>query len=208
MAFQEVLFPTDIAYGSSGGPTRRTEIVILDSGFEERNTSWASSRHRFNISYGVKTYDQLETLITFWQARSGPLNGFRFKDFADFRSKGPQTAITDTDQLLGVGDGANQTFQLIKTYSSGGSSYVRTINKPTSSTTIISLDDVSQASGWSVDITTGIVTFTSAPGADVDVKAGFEFEVPTRFESDEVIVNLEAFNHGTLEDIILIEVRV
>ena len=121
---------------------------------------------------------------------------------------GPQTDISDTDQLIGTGDNSEVDFQLIKKYTSGGFSYTRTINKPISGTTIISLDDVSQASGWSVDTTTGIVTFDVAPGSSVLVKAGFEFVVPVRFATDEITINLEAFNHGSFEDIILLEVRI
>lgn len=208
MAFHEVSFPTEIAYGSSGGPLRRTDIITLDSGFEERNTSWAKSRHKFNVSYGVKTYDTLHTLKEFWEARKGPLNGFRFKDFSDFRSVGPQTAIADTDQLLGSGDTVEVDFQLIKTYTSSGYTYVRTIDKPITGTVIVSLNDVSQPSGWTVDVTTGIITFSSPPGGGVSVKAGYEFEVPVRFAADEIIINLEAFNHGVLDDIFLLEVRI
>lgn len=208
MAFHEVSFPEDIAYGSAGGPVRRTDIIVLDSGFEERNTSWASSRHKYNVSYGVKTYDLLHTLKEFWEARKGPLFGFRFKDFSDFRSVGPQTAISDTDQVIGLGDDSNTTFQLIKTYNSGGFTSLRTINKPISGTTIISLDDVPQGSGFTIDTTTGIVTFDVAPSNFSIIKAGYEFEVPVRFAADEITINLAAFEHGNIDDILLLELRI
>ena len=208
MSFHEVSFPTDIAYGSAGGPTRRVEIISLDSGFEQRNSPWSQSRHRFNVSYGVKTYDQLHTVIAFWQARSGPLFGFRYKDFSDYKSVAPQQAVNHQDQVLGTGNGVLTTFQLIKKYTSGPSSFDRTIKKPISGTVRVALNTTEQLSGFTVDTTTGIVTFSTPPANGVVVKAGFEFEVPVRFEADQLTINMEAFKHGTLEDINLIEVRV
>ena len=45
-AFHDVRFPTAIALGSTGGPERRTEIVTLGSGREQRNQRWSRSRRR------------------------------------------------------------------------------------------------------------------------------------------------------------------
>ncbi len=39
MAFHEVRFPNDISRGARGGSERRTQIVELASGDEERNAS-------------------------------------------------------------------------------------------------------------------------------------------------------------------------
>jgi uncharacterized protein (TIGR02217 family) len=93
MAFYEVRFPTAIAFGSSGGPERKTEIVALASGFEERNAVWANSRRRYDAGYGVKSLDDVHTVIAFFEARMGRLHGFRFKDFSDFKSCAPGTDL-------------------------------------------------------------------------------------------------------------------
>lgn len=208
MAFHETQFPTDISYGSTGGPMRRTEIITLDSGFEQRNTPWSQSRHRFNVSYGVKTYDQLHTLKAFWEARNGQLHGFRYKDWSDFKSVAPQQSVGAADQGLGTANGSQTQFQLVKTYTSGSNSYVRTIKKPVSGTVRVAKNGVEQFSGWTVDTTTGIVTFSSAPTNGTVIAAGFEFDVPVRFDAERIEINLAGFTRGELADIILTELRV
>ena len=207
MAFDEVSFPLDIAYGSTGGPTRKTNILTLDSGAEFRNSPWGGSRHKFNVGVGVKTYDQLHTLKTFWEAREGALRGFRYKDWSDYKSCAPQQTTSHLDQDIGVGTGALTTFQLKKTYSSGGRSYIRTIYKPIAGTVKVALNGVNQTSGWTVSTTTGVISFSSPPGAAVVVQAGFEFEVPCRFDADELQIDLTAFEHGMSPDIMVLEVR-
>ena len=67
MAFHEVRFPAGISLGSSGGPERRTEIVALGSGAEERNSRWADSKRRYDAGYGVKTLDDLNGIIGFFE---------------------------------------------------------------------------------------------------------------------------------------------
>ena len=48
MAFHEVRFPDNISRGARGGPERRTQIVELASGDEERNASWTGETGRVN----------------------------------------------------------------------------------------------------------------------------------------------------------------
>lgn len=208
MSFDEVQFPPKISYGSDGGPVRQTNIITLANGYESRNSTWAQSRHSYNVSYGIRTYNELHEVKTFFEARQGSLKGFRFKDWADFKSTAPQNAISATNQLLGEGDGVRTTFQLVKAYTSGPSTYLREIRKPVSGTVLVAKDGVLQGSGWTVNTTTGIITFSVAPASGVDITAGFEFDVPVRFDIDELSASLAAFKHGELADIILIEVRV
>src|SRR6202012_3920004 len=125
MSFHEIQFPTAIAFHSSGGPERKTEIVTLGSGFEERNAVWANSRRNYDVGYGVKTLDDLHAVIAFFEARMGRLYGFRLKDFSDFKSCAPGAGVSATDQRIGTGDGAATSFALSKTYTSGPSSWTR-----------------------------------------------------------------------------------
>jgi uncharacterized protein (TIGR02217 family) len=206
MAFHEVRFPTAVAFGSAGGPVRKTEIVALGSGYEERNAVWTNSRRRYNAGYGVKSLDDLHAVIAFFEARMGRLHGFRFKDFSDFKSAAPNTAVTPTDQTIGTGNGTMTSFALTKTYTSGPASWVRPIKKPVAGTVRFSLNGVEQLSGWSVDTATGIVTFAAAPGAGVSVGCGFEFDVPARFDTDALTVNLESFRAGEIAAIPIVEI--
>lgn len=206
VAFHEVQFPANVAYGSQGGPTRKTEIITLDNGDEHRNSPWADSRRMWQVNYGVKSYDDLYDIIEFWEARQGPLHGFRFKDWLDYTSMGPQDTPTASDQNIGTGDGATTVFQLTKTYSSGGYNYIKTIVKPVSGTVLIYVNG-SDPGGWTVDTTTGLVTFGSAPSVSDAITAGFEYDIPVRFQDDSITFSMDDFLAGSLPDINVVELK-
>mgnify|MGYP001548577442 CR=1 FL=1 len=208
MNFHEVRFPTAIAFHSTGGPERRTEIVALGSGFEERNAVWANSRRRYDVGSGVKTLDDLSGVIAFFEVRLGRLYGFRFRDFADFKSCAPGASVSPLDQALGTGDGVATVFQLIKTYTSGPANWVRRIAKPVDGTVRIAVDGVEQTSGVSVDPTTGLVTFDTPPATDAAITAGYEFDTPVRFDTDALSINLASFAAGEIPSIPIVEVLV
>ncbi len=199
MAFHEVQFPNDIAYGATGGPEFATSVVATASGYEQRNINWSSARGRWDVASGLKKQTQLDTLIAFFRARKGRAHGFRFKDWTDYKA---------TAQPIGTGDGTNKSFQLSRTYSSGGSTDVRTITKPVSGTVKVYLAGVLQVSGWSVNTTTGIITFTAAPGNGVAVAADYEFDVPVRFDTDRMAVTIEQINLHHWSGIPIVEIRV
>ncbi|WP_299131682.1 DUF2460 domain-containing protein [uncultured Amaricoccus sp.] len=207
MAFHEVRFPDNISRGARGGPERRTQIVELASGDEERNASWANSRRRYDLAYGIRRADDLASVVAFFEARNGRLYGFRFKDWGDFKSCLPSKVPVATDQALGTGDDATTSFQLVKRYASGSQTWVRTITKPVAGSVTIALNGASQASGWSVDTTTGVVSFSAAPGAGVAITAGFEFDVPVRFDTDVLDVTLDLERLGSITSIPLLEIR-
>ena len=207
MAFHEIRFPDNISRGARGGPERRTQVVELASGDEERNASWANSRRRYDVAYGIRRADDLATVVAFFEARNARLFGFRYKDWADYKSSLPSLAISPTDQQIGTGNGSLKTFQLSKRYTSGAQSWTRTIAKPVAGTIIIALGLVEQMSGWTLDATTGVVTFTTAPGSGVIVRAGFEFDVPVRFDTDMLDVTLDIERLGSITSIPLLEIR-
>ncbi len=206
MSFHETRFPTAIAFHSSGGPERRTEIVVLGSGFEERNAVWANSRRRYDVGYGVKSLADLHDVIAFFEARRGRLHAFRFRDFADCKSCAPTAAPTPRDQALGTGDGESTEFQLVKIYGAGTNPWTRTINKPVAGSVRVAVDDEEQAEGWSVDPTTGLITFDTPPASGAALTAGFEFDTPVRFDTDQFHINLANFNAGEIPSISLVEV--
>jgi uncharacterized protein (TIGR02217 family) len=207
MAFHEVRFPDNISRGARGGPERRTQIVELASGAEERNASWANSRRRYDVAYGIRRADDLAAVVAFFEARNGRLHGFRYKDWADFKSCLPSQTPGPTNQAIGTGNGAATQFQLTKRYTSGAQSWSRTITKPVAGTVTVALNGTPQASGWSVSTATGLVTFTTAPAAGVAITAGFEFDVPVRFDTDALDVTLDLERLGSIISIPLIELR-
>ncbi|PZO63608.1 MAG: TIGR02217 family protein [Paracoccus denitrificans] len=207
MAFHEVRFPDNISRGARGGPERRTQIVELASGDEERNASWANSRRRYDVSYGIRRADDLAAVVAFFEARNGRLYGFRFKDWADHRSGLPSQVISSDDQQIGTGDGTTTSFQLIKRYASGGQFWTRAITKPVAGTVQIALNGVPKPGGWSADHKTGLVSFDTAPSAGIAIAAGFEFDVPVRFDSDALDVTLDIERLGSITSIALLEIR-
>ncbi|MFN4100470.1 MAG: TIGR02217 family protein [Pararhodobacter sp.] len=207
MSFHEVRFPDAISRGARGGPERRTQVVELASGDEERNASWANSRRRYDVAYGIRRADDLAAVVAFFEARNGRLHGFRFKDWADHKSCLPSGTPSPLDQPLGTGDGVRTAFQLAKRYASGLQSWTRAIAKPVAGTVRFALGGTEQLSGWSVDTTTGVVTFGSAPAAGVPVTAGFEFDTPVRFDTDTLDVTLDLERLGSIASIPLLEIR-
>lgn len=203
-AFHDDLFPIDIAFNSEGGPSRKTDIVTLVSGREERNSPHAGSRRAFNAGFGVKSMADIERVIAFFEARKGRLHAFRFRDPFDFKSCALGATPDRDDQLLGVGDGVMTAFQLVKTYESGGAKAVRAIRKPVSGSVIAAIDG--EAAPASVDTVSGIVAFAAAPPAGAVVTAGYLFDTPVRFDTDSLRINLAAFRAGDIPSIPLIEV--
>jgi uncharacterized protein (TIGR02217 family) len=210
MNFHEVRFPAALSVGSNGGPERRTEIVTLKNGFEERNSPWAHSRRRYDAGLGVRSLDDLAELIAFFEARHGQLYGFRWKDWTDFKSCTPSATPSATDQPIGTGDGVRTAFELSKTYASGGQSYVRPVRKPVAGTVQVAVSGVPLEIGaeFSVDLEGGQVYLVAPPTAGAPVTAGFEFDVPVRFDSDRITTSLAGFAAGEVPSIPVVEVRV
>jgi uncharacterized protein (TIGR02217 family) len=208
-SFHEILFPLDIALKSAGGPERRTEIVAFGSGREQRNARWAHSRRRYDAGYGVKTLTALQQVVAFFEERRGQLYGFRWRDRLDHSSS--SDAPTPLDQMLGAGDGAQAQFQLTKTYGTSFAPYARPIEKPVPGSVRVAVAGVEAAGNtdFICDTTTGIVTFLPGhiPPSGAAVTAGFLFDVPVRFDTDYLEVDLSAFAAGAIPKIPLVEIK-
>jgi uncharacterized protein (TIGR02217 family) len=203
--FHEIRFPFAVVIGAVGGPQRRTEIVTLVSGREERNSPWSDSLRRWDAGPGVKSLDDLHTLIAFFEARRGRLHGFRFRDPIDNRSCMPSGVPHFADQLIATGDGVTTQFQLVKTYTSGAQSWTRTIAKPVEGTVSAGFDGAETA--VSVDLTTGLVSFASPPPDGALITAGFAFDCPVRFDTDQLDIALDAIGAGEAPGVPLVELR-
>jgi len=206
MSFHDISFPAAIAFGSSGGPERRTEIVTLGSGREERNTPWAQSRRRYDAGVGLRSLDDLHALIGFFEARRGRLHGFRWKDHLDFKSCPPLQAVSALDQTLGEGDGVRTAFQLVKIYWDAAGSYERRIVKPVAASVRVAINAVALTpADFGVDAE-GVVTLAHAAADGAVVTAGFQFDVPVRFDTDRLSIDLTAFRAGEAPSIPLVEI--
>lgn len=210
MSFHEIRFPASLSFGSVGGPERRTDVVTLANGFEERNTPWAHARRRYDAGLGLRSLDDIEVLIAFFEARQGQIFGFRWKDWSDYKSARPLAEIDFRDQVIGLGDGANTQFQLLKSYRSGSNVYQRPIAKPTAGTVRLGLgqEELQDDIDFTLDASTGTVTLSYPPEAGIEVVAGFEFDVPVRFDTDRILTSVASFQAGDVPNVPVIEVRV
>ncbi len=201
--FHDIRFPLHLAFGASGGPVRRTTILPLASGGEVRNAPHRHSKRRYNAIAGLKSPQQANEIMSFFESRYGPLYAFRFRDPLDHASS---DSISPMDQTLGYGDGETTNFQLRKAYGDAPHTYWRPITKPLEGTVAVAIDGV-PTSDFSIDLLTGIVTFNSPPEAGATVTAGFEFDVPVRFVSESLDIVLDDFGATQIQDIPLIEVQ-
>ncbi|MBS0237310.1 MAG: DUF2460 domain-containing protein [Proteobacteria bacterium] len=211
MSFHDVRFPTAISRNAQGGPERRTDVVVLGSGYEERNSRWADSRRSYNAGYGVKSLDDLAQIIAFFEERRGRLHAFRWRDPMDWKSCAPNATPSALDQVIGTGTGAQAAFQLKKVYGSAFAPWMREIKKPVAATVKLAVAGAEQTAGthFAIDATTGIVTFLAGhiPASGQSITAGFEFDVPARFDTDKLEINLSGFTSGAIPNIPIVEVR-
>lgn len=209
--FHEIRFPSDIALGARGGPERRTDLTLLGSGRELRNARWAQSRRRYEAGYGVKTLAALESVLAFFEERRGRLYGFRWRDRLDCKSCPGAAAPAPTDQALGTGDGVLSRFELVKTYGAAFAPYRRRIEKPVAHSVRVAVDGLAMTEGthFECDPATGLVVFRPGfvPAAGAAVTAGFVFDVPVRFDTDRLEIDLAAFDAGEIPHIPLVEIK-
>jgi len=199
-SFHEVRLPLALAFGAQGGPERHTDIVALASGGEARNAVWAGSRRRWELGGAITKIDALHELVAFFEARRGRLHGFRYRDVVDDRSVRPGEGVSATDQTLGLGDGSKTIFELVKAYGDTQ----RRIFKPVPGTVRAAVDgqEIPDAIISSAD---GTVRFQDAPIQGAIVTAGFLFDVPVRFDTDQLETSLEAFGAGRAGQVPIIE---
>lgn len=209
-SFHDVLFPTSVSFGATGGPERRNEIVSLTSGREKRNARLSQSRHFYDAGTGVRSLDDLHDVVTFFEARRGSLHAFRFRDPFDASSCRPGETPAAQDQVVGTGDGETSRFTLVKTYGSGEDAYQRLIRKPVlpSLRAAIAGVEITSPGAFAFDDATGEIVFAvgSIPGDGLVVTCGYEFDVPVRFDTERLSMSLKAFKAGQIPSIPLIEV--
>ena len=193
--FHDVQFPLPLAYGASGGPVRRTEIVTLANGFEHRNAAQQNSRRRYDAGVGVKSIDDMRLLIAFFEARYGSLYGFRFRDPVDHFA----------DNNIGVGDGVMTQYQLYKSYTDAAGSWQRVITKPVAGSLVVSINNVA-TTAFTLDTISGILVFDDAPPNGAIIHSQFEFDVPVRFDTEQIVTSLAGKNAVSAIHVPLVEI--
>lgn len=211
MAFHNVIFPEEIAYGSKGGPKFQTTVVTLASGIERRNVDWSRVRAEYDVSHGIKDPESLSELRQFFYARRGRAHSFRFKDWGDFELE---------NQAIGYGDGALKDFQIIKSYEPGPYQYDRVITKPESGsveglkvggvlyTERSNPTTAQRPTSYKVDYATGKVSFYVAPAAGLSIILTYaRFHVHARFDVDVFDPVHDFWLYQSWESIPLVEIK-
>ena len=214
MAFLETpRFPVDLNYGSMGGPVFKTDVVMFGNGSEYRNARWSIPLHRYDVRYAVKTRADLLNVYEFFIAQQGRANGFRVKDLWDFTTASDgKSAPATNDMTIGTGDGIEVDFQLLKNYTKGAETTARNILKPVAGTTVVEVNGT-PTTAFTIDTATGIITMNVAPPNTHVVKAGCEFDVPVRFDTDDLsgvqllLYTTTGADIASIEAIPLVEIR-
>lgn len=214
--FRDVYAPPEMpGYPCISSPRTSTTIVQVSSGAENANQNWEHPLWRYTLPEAVREHSVYEALKAHWLVMAGPAYTWPFRDPLDFASVDLAKAnvaptVTMLDQLIGTGDGATTSFQLVKSYTRGAYSYARKIELPVTSTVLVSVAgvDVSGSNPWTVSRPGGVVTFTTAPTPGQLIKAGFLFDVEVRFESDDVLDGIvRSYQISGFADIPLVGVR-
>lgn len=193
------LLSADIEAGAKARPRYSTDIITTDGGHEIRNSRWAYPlfQFEFTLSPGYREDDAaLDAFIDLFHAAGGSHAVFRFHYWRD-------GAVVN--QRLGVGDGSDTTFQLLRSYTRGAITRDRKITRPVQGSVTVRVAEVVTVAA--IDYETGIVTITPAPALGAEVRADFEHDIPVRFGDDELeLVGLT----DTLDQpvsVVLVEVR-
>jgi uncharacterized protein (TIGR02217 family) len=209
MTIPSYRLPEGIERGSGFGPSYRNVIQEAISGNEQRFAQWTKCRGVGDLSYGLldsaDPLNDFKAILAMWRAHFGSLYPFRFRDWSDY---------TATDDVFGTGDATTTAFQLSKTYdpsfillgTEGTLFYVRDIALLDGAPTI-KVDGVTKTVTTDYTISdAGLVTFTSAPAADKVLTWTGVFDVPVRFDTDQLPVILNEADMASIQSIPIKEV--
>lgn len=216
MSFHDVRFPDDISRGLTVRRSFNTLVLASESGFEQRIGQWARSRVEFELSLQVYNETTIERIRAFFEARQGRLYGFRCRDWSDFyvgytKQLGSSAWPLGTPHVFATGNGTQTVFQLQRRYESGSTIVNRKVTRPLPAFVPapfrLWVGGVEQTSGWTLNSSTGVVTFTSAPANGAKIAWAGLFDLPVRFDTDSLSLNLEALNIGATSGLRIIEIR-
>ena len=204
MAFKDLYMPPCLSLDLSVSRRRRTEVVTALSGDVYASEKWAFTRRSFRAAWGPKTLDEVQSFLAFWENVT-TVHTFRVRDWGDYSSAAPEVAITNADQVIGVGDGVETDFQLVKRYAYAGEAYDHPVHAPVANSVMIAIDGVNQGSGWSADNASGLISFSSAPASGAVITAGYEYDIKCRFEDDTITQAFRARHLAEIDTFTLIE---
>ena len=193
------IFPTDLSFGRPGGPEYLTDVVILESGHEQRNSYWLEPRYSWDVGYGVRRIANIAALLRFFHACKGRKEPFLFKDWLDYKSCSVEDTVAFDDQSLGAATAGQTTFQLAKAYPESPYSTAIDIIKPKGSTVKIGVAGSEETSGWTVYEATGLIVRATPLAGGEAVTWGGEFWRKARFDVDKLAHSFAVWEAGSVE---------
>lgn len=200
MTFIDSRLPQQVEINAVRREREPVDVVRTDGGFEVRNVRHAQGLFEYDVSFPPDGFEASVTEVVYamWRASRGGLYAFRFRDWDPKNN-------TLTDEVIGTGDGTTTAFQITQTHTIGGVSSVRNITRPVAAFTV-KKDGVVQGSGYSIDYSTGILTFTAAPALDVEISVSGTYDIPVRFDLTFEATGMASFLEH-IETLTLIEVK-
>ena len=196
--FHDTRFPTRFQYGAQATPMFKTMINENSAGYEQRNQLWAQARRKYSYENALETEDQYLEVLAFFMARRGPAYSFRVKDWFDYRVETGEGIMRGTVSNELVGNGSTTTFQLSKLYPDSVATFERPIYLPVDQSVYTTDEDnlvafevyvsavLMNPVDYTVDYLTGVITFDTAPADEATLTWTGQFDVPVRFETDEL----------------------
>lgn len=169
------IFPTlaGLAWSTYKTPNWNTKTQKSVNGAELRAKFFIYPIWNFTLSFEFLRADavnaELQTLLAFFNARSGSYDDFLFMDPTDH---------TATSQVIATGDGSTKNFPLL--HSIGG--WVEPIGY--SNDASIYVNGVFQSSGVVYNSTNNGIVFTTAPAAGATITWSGNFYYRVRFAKD------------------------
>lgn len=213
MTFIATEFPLVPGFGTKGGSGFSTSVTRLSGGGESRNQRFTYPLGAWEVVLANAAAPDFYPIQQLFMAAQGKTHSFPFKDYFDFLSGEPGSVVAFDDSVIGTGDGVETEFQIVKRYVFGAQTFDRKITRPVSGTVKSGVNGVEKTitTEWTVDLTTGLITYVSPPGNGLDVTAGFEFRVPVRFDVDRLpaVASNKVVNQGPVitATVPLVEVR-
>lgn len=187
MAYLPARFPLLIGRDPVGGPAFMTDIAKTVGGFEQRDERWPTSQHRYDFSQDIKSTAQFREAGAHFRQARGRLHKFRVRDWSDYQCErrdgllSPLTATTfQTNKLYGDEVAFKEQRKITRVFPGSmqiwKAGFLQTLTVH-----------------YDINEETGVVTFLSAPGAAL-LECAFLFDVPCRYDTDELQATLVQFN--------------
>ena len=203
-----LIFPAlpGLAWSVTKSPTFQTRIQRAVSGRELRALDYPYPLWQFTLVFDflrdnpAAGFDELRTLMGFFMLCQGAFGTFLFQDPSDDRVSGQQ---------IGTGDTLRTVFQLQRTMGKTlpGGGFLEPIVAPNVVSAVYFNGIVQDPAGYSVDPTTGLVTFNIAPGSGLIITADYSYYFRCRFVDDSYAFENFMFRLWQLKKLTFISVR-